>query len=135
MLRAKKAPAECDLDMAPMIDMVFLLLIFFMCSATMQNLSVAKEIVLPEVKNPKKREDEKINCVINVLSENTCQINGRNLNLKEFSEELGRFVAENPKGGVILRLDKKASCKVTKDFVKRCAEKGVCDIVISVYEA
>ena len=44
MLRQRKKKAECELDMAPMIDMVFLLLIFFMCSATMQNLSTPEDI-------------------------------------------------------------------------------------------
>lgn len=35
-VRKKKKPAEADLDITPMIDVTFLLLIFFMVTSTMQ---------------------------------------------------------------------------------------------------
>ena len=134
MLRQKKKKAECELDMAPMIDMVFLLLIFFMCSATMQNLSTPEELELPEVKNFGKREGEEAFCALTILSDESCLINGRKVDVEEAKKELETFARATPKGTVLLRIDRRAKSAVTKRFVKLCGEAGLAKIIFSVCE-
>jgi biopolymer transport protein ExbD len=134
VLRQKKKKAECELDMAPMIDMVFLLLIFFMCSATMQNLSTPEELELPEVKNFGKREGEEAFCALTILSDESCLINGRKVDFEEAKKELENFAKTTPKGTVLLRIDRRSKSAVTKRFVKLCGEAGLAKIIFSVYE-
>ena len=45
-LKRRQNP-EPDVDMTPMIDMVFLLLVFFMCAASMSKVDFIPEIALP----------------------------------------------------------------------------------------
>lgn len=134
MRRQKKRKAECELDMAPMIDMVFLLLIFFMCSATMQNLSTPEELELPEVKNFGKREGEEAFCALTILADESCLVNGRKIGLEEAKKELEAFAKTAPKGTVLLRIDRRAKSAATKRFVKLCGEAGLAKIIFSVYE-
>ena len=134
MLRQKKKKAVCELDMAPMIEMVFLLLIFFMCSATMQNLSTPEELELPEVKNFGKREGEEAFCALTILSDESCLINGRKVDVEEAKKELETFAKTTPKGTVLLRIDRRSKSVVTKRFVKLCGEAGLAKIIFSVYE-
>ena len=74
MRQLRKKKAECELDMAPMIDMVFLLLIFFMCSATMQNLNTPEELELVTLivyeKVPQKEAAERLGIVQGTVSKN-----------------------------------------------------------------
>ena len=134
MRQLRKKKAECELDMAPMIDMVFLLLIFFMCSATMQNLSTPEELELPEVKNFGKREGEEAFCALTILRDESCLVNGRKVEIEEAKFELEAFVKTTPKGTVLLRIDRRSKSQVTKKFVKLCAEAGLAKIIFSVYE-
>jgi biopolymer transport protein ExbD len=134
MRLARTRKAECELDMAPMIDMVFLLLIFFMCSATMQNLSTPEELELPEVRNFGKREGEEGFCALTILSDETCLINGRKSAPEDAKKEMEAFARATPKGTVLLRIDRRAKSRTTKRFVKLCAEAGLPKIIFSVYE-
>ena len=47
MKTRKREPLEMGVDMTPMIDCVFLLLIFFMCASTMSRVDFTPEVSLP----------------------------------------------------------------------------------------
>jgi len=57
---------ECQLDMSPMIDMVFLLLIFFIVNATAIIVKTDPEVEPPVAKNSKPQEVKEGRIVVNV---------------------------------------------------------------------
>jgi biopolymer transport protein ExbD len=70
-LRLAQGGAGDDLkvDMSPMIDMVFLLLIFFLVNATMKVVKMDKKVVIPIASTSKRQETKAGRIVINVYSE------------------------------------------------------------------
>ena len=65
-LRATEEP-EANVDMTPMIDCVFLLLIFFMVSATMSKVDQTPEVKLPVAPKAAIPEDLRGRGVVNIV--------------------------------------------------------------------
>lgn len=70
-LRATQAGdgEELKVDMSPMIDMVFLLLIFFIVNASIVIVKMDKKVEIPIAEHAKKQEKKKGRIVINVYGE------------------------------------------------------------------
>jgi len=67
MKMKRKQDLEMDVDMTPMIDCVFLLLIFFMCVASMSKVDMTPELELPVAPKAAVPEDLRARGVINIL--------------------------------------------------------------------
>lgn len=70
-LRAAQSEGEDDtkVDMSPMIDMVFLLLIFFLVNATLIIVEMDKRVTVPIAKFSTKQEQKQGRIVVNVYSD------------------------------------------------------------------
>lgn len=70
-LRAAQEEQEDDtqVDMSPMIDMVFLLLIFFIVNATLIIVEMDKDVQVPFAKNSNRQNDKMGRIVINVYND------------------------------------------------------------------
>ena len=68
---ASSTEDECKLDMSPMIDMVFLLLIFFIVNATAIIVKTDPEVKPPIAKNAKLQENKEGRIVVNVRNDGT----------------------------------------------------------------
>ncbi len=62
---------ECKLDMSPMIDMVFLLLIFFIVNATAIIVKTDPEVKPPIAANAKAQKEKEGRIVVNVRNDGT----------------------------------------------------------------
>ena len=63
----KQKDVEMGVDMTPMIDCVFLLLIFFMCAATMSRVDLTPDVLLPVAPKAASPEDLRGRGGINIL--------------------------------------------------------------------
>ena len=125
---------EATFQMAPMIDMVFLLLVFFMCASHMaqqQNL----KLEIPEARKavvPKERPDRWIVNVDkdgnvyegNILLGNDVETLAANVKVK---------MQQNPKLRIYLRADKDSPHKNVKKVIHEMAKVGVSDFIFGVY--
>ena len=68
---ASGAEDECKLDMSPMIDMVFLLLIFFIVNATAIIVKTDPDVKPPIAKNAQLQENKEGRIVVNVRNDGT----------------------------------------------------------------
>lgn len=87
-MKYKLNKSELDLNLAPMIDVVFLLLIFFIVASTLNIREVKTTINLPDTETVEKRRETEIAIVITeegkiYLGEKEVSIN----NLRNFLEE------------------------------------------------
>lgn len=133
--------AECALDMSPMIDMVFLLLIFFIVNATAIIVKTDPKIKPPIAKSSKRQEDGNGRIVINIREDGTYTAEDYNVILageddiadlvkvqKERNDSLGRT------SKLHLRGDKNAVFKYSRAAVRGAARSKVDQVVFGVFE-
>jgi biopolymer transport protein ExbD len=142
-LKASRTPEDeqAKLDMSPMIDMVFLLLIFFIVNATAIIVKTDPDVVPPVAKNSKRQEDGRGRIVINVRQDGT--FTGENFNVILADEKDIVDLVKREKDKIIplgivpklhLRGDQEAVFKYSRTAIRAAAEAGVDQVVFAVYE-
>ncbi len=112
MSRRKKNKVEveekADIDLTPMLDVVFIMLIFFIVTA-----SFVKEVgigvnIPPENDNPPP-PDAPQNIPVEVSATDEIWMEGRRVDVRAVRANIDDLSAENPKASVIIKADGKAS--------------------------
>ncbi len=137
---------EPKIDMTPMIDCVFLLLIFFMCAATMTKVDKTAEVSLPVASNAAEQKDPSNRGTVNVLPAGMPAKDGQVASeSKPFvvygtlmsDDELQRVIEKQLKTQPDLRLYVRADRHVNFGLVRRamaaCANAGVQDVIFGAY--
>tara|TARA_B100000315_G_scaffold88389_1_gene81191 strand:- start:19045 stop:19446 length:402 start_codon:yes stop_codon:yes gene_type:complete len=107
MLFRKEGEEDFSLDLTPMIDVVFLLLIFFMVSTSFIDFSRRMDISLPEAKAAVTADKLK-NYVIEIGLNKKIFLNGTEVGFKALEERLkGKEEGLEMKKAVVIRADEK----------------------------
>jgi biopolymer transport protein ExbD len=102
---ARKKSEEAGVDITPLLDVVFQLLLFFILTSAL--VQPAIELDIPE--SDQNSEALEADLVISVDREGRVFINDRIVSLEEIAASLWSFTAQNSNGNVILRVDNLAS--------------------------
>ena len=135
MKRRKKIREHAEIDMAPLIDMVFLLLIFFMCSATLSEIEYTPDVFLPVAPRAKIPENLQDRGVINILPNGKYMIASKIVSEKEMLRIMKKRKKENPKLKLYLRANKEVPFEKVKAVLKICAEAGINDIIFASFQS
>lgn len=128
------------MDMSPMIDMVFLLLIFFIVNATAIIVKTDPEVKPPIAKNARPQEDGSGRIVVNVREDGTFTAESFDVILPdedaitdyvETEKDKHLALAETPK--LHLRGDKDAVFKFSRTAIRAAAAAGVNEVVFAVF--
>lgn len=129
-----------DINMAPMIDMVFLLLIFFMVAShltkldrTPVELPVADESTVSEVAPGRQmitirsqdRSGEKVDVLMNLKA----------IQVEDITPYVRNLLAGNSRTEIYLRADRYAKHKHVKEVMAACAAGGVANVVFATFES
>jgi biopolymer transport protein ExbD len=132
---------EAKVDMSPMIDMVFLLLIFFIVNATAIIVKTDPDVLPPVAKNSKAQEDGRGRIVINVRQDGTFTAEDFNVILADDKDIVDLVKNEKEKIislGIVpklhLRGDQDAVFKYSRTAIRAAAEAGVDQVVFAVYQ-
>lgn len=132
---------EAKIDMSPMIDMVFLLLIFFIVNATAIIVQTDPDVLPPVAKNSIRQEDGRGRIVINVRQDGTYTAEDFNVILPDDRAiyDLVKKEKEKIQGlGVVpklhLRGDQDAIFKYSRTAIRAAAQAGVDQVVFAVYQ-
>ena len=138
---------EANVDMTPMIDCVFQLLIFFMVCATMSKVDQTPEVVLPIAPKAAVPENPVGRGVVNIVPLGTPVGEGATSEDKPFiiygqvTDEPGLVTAiterrkTEPNLRVYMRVDKNAEFKIVKRAIRACANAGVFDIIFGAFQS
>lgn len=133
MTRRRQRPLEeVSFQITPMIDMTFLLLIFFMVTQkiTEQELNVPVELPVALSAVPPERTERD---VINIDGEGNYYIGDRMASREEVLAHLRVKFEDFPPLQIYLRADKDTPTKKIREFVEMATEVGAIDLIFGVY--
>lgn len=116
------------IDLTPMLDVVFIMLIFFIVTATFIK-EPGVEIDRPDA-NTARVKNAKILVAIN--SENKVWIDKNEIDPQFVKDQIELMLAENPKSPVIIQADAKSNIKTLNDVAQAARQLGVTDVSIAV---
>jgi biopolymer transport protein ExbD len=133
MTRRRQRPLdEVSFQITPMIDMTFLLLIFFMVTQkiTEQELNVPVELPVALSAVPPERTERD---VINIDGEGNYYIGDTAASQEEVLAHLRIKFEDFPPLQIYLRADKDTPTKKIREFVEMATEVGAIDLIFGVY--
>jgi len=133
-LRRKPETPE-DFQMAPMIDMVFLLLVFFMCVSTLANAERAVELDLPESYEAKVPEDLSGRGLISVEADGTIHLGPEIIAPGHLVDRLRERMGGAPAMRFQVRADRATPYRHIEEVLRACAEAGASDVIYATFEA
>lgn len=94
---------QANLELTSLIDVVFLLLIFFMISTTFAKIVTKLDIQLPKARAvvPQDKEDT----VIEIAADERLALNGKIVTIDELDEKLSEIGRKNPDQIVVIKAD------------------------------
>jgi len=138
-LDAKELSEEVEIDMSPMIDMVFLLLIFFIVAS--QVVSDKPPVEVPTAESAAIAGDQEDRFMISI-SKSEDPLNKYYLPFDAHNpvpwEQLVMAVQDavnaNPDVRIVVRADNQVPFKETEKLMKACAEAGAYNMIFSAFE-
>lgn len=121
--------------MAPMIDMVFLLLVFFMCVSTLAQADKSVKLDLPKSHESKVPEDLSDRGTVSVNEEGEIFVGMEPVNLAGLKAKISASLQKNPELRIWVRADEGTSYGKVKPVLKACAEAGAYEIIYATHQA
>lgn len=120
-----------------MVDIVFLLLIFFIVASQMKEMEVEKEVSLPIADaSLTKKVDGTQEILINVLPDNRIKVAGNYINATELSKELV-LIAEKDESilkKIVIRGDQKSYYGRIMRIMAACAEANIWNVSFAAFQ-
>ncbi len=122
-------------NMTPMIDVVFLLIIFFLVSSHLAKQESQLPLPLPTAQSGDKSiEEDAPRVTINVLADGTLMLSGRHVPQTELTQRLTDRLHDAGAGlQVRIRGDRNAPYRFVEPIMLACARAGIWDVSFSVY--
>ena len=122
-----------DINMTPMIDVTFLLIIFFLVSSHLAQQEVQMELELPSAETGSRSDDQTRRVVVNVLPQGTILTGGKRVDpgeLQRIIEFERQRVGENLE--VRIRADRHVPYRVVEPIMIAAARAGVWRVTFAV---
>jgi len=122
---------EGNIDITPMLDVVFIMLIFFIVTATFIKESGTK------VDKPRAftaSVQDKASILIAIDAEDKVWVDRQSIDVRGLRAIIERLHAENPKGSIVIQADKASRNEVLVDVLDAATRAGVQNVAISTLE-
>jgi biopolymer transport protein ExbD len=111
--RGVKPPEGAEIDLTPMLDVVFILLIFFIVTSTFAREEAIGLEPPPPPSPPDQQDQQQVPAILIYVDEsNLITINGRLADVSSVRANIERVIAETPNSSVIIQADPKAKSGV-----------------------
>ncbi|OUS06436.1 biopolymer transporter ExbD [Gammaproteobacteria bacterium 42_54_T18] len=119
---------ESNIDITPMIDVVFIMLIFFIVTASFVKES-GIDVNRPEASTAVTKE--RANILIAISANDEIWIDKRRIDARSIRAVIERMHAQNPQGSVVIQADKRSTNDKLVKVMDAAREAGVYNIAIA----
>ena len=129
-LSTQRSQDNEEIDLTPMLDVVFIMLIFFIVTATF-----VKEIGL-DVNSPDKNQNikdaDKKSIVVRITNRDRIMIRGRDIDFRAVRANIERLHAENPDAPVVVQPHPDSTTEVMIHVMDSARQAGVYNVSLSL---
>jgi len=129
--RKRAEPDRSGFQLAPMIDIVFLLLIFFIVTWNFARYETELDIKVPTAKEGQDRRRAVGEIILNVRQDGTVVLNRRTLQMEELEGVLLEIAELYPDQAVILRGDEGVPYKYIVDVLDVCRSADIWNVAFA----
>ena len=121
---------ESEINMAPLIDMIFILLIFFLVTTSFSEES-GVEIKKPKPAPARPDAKKKTNVTVEIGHDNRIFIDGRVYDVRTVRAYMEQFLLDAPKGTVVIATDKDSAIGRVIQVMDQCKLAGVKNVSVA----
>ncbi|GHT00799.1 biopolymer transporter ExbD [Planctomycetales bacterium] len=125
MRALSQADESFDIPLTPLIDVVFLLLIFFLVVTNFSRPEIDQTVTLPAAGNGAKTELTSSTIVLNLRRDETLVVNGRVVALAELPRQLAEWREKFPQGRAVMRGDADTNYAQVMSVLSVCRAAGI----------
>ena len=119
---------ELDINMTPLIDMVFILLIFFIVTTSFVR-ETGVDVDRPEASTATSRENAAL--LLGIGADGRVFLEGEELDIRNVKARMERFLADEPSGSVVIIADKTCPTGITVTVLDSCRMAGVKNVSVA----
>ena len=119
---------SAEIDLTPMLDVVFIMLIFFIVTASFIK-EAGIEVNRPEAST--QEQVENVNILIAISPTNEIWIDKRRVDKRSVRSVVERMHAENPKGAVVIQADNASNTETVTSVIDSSRAAGVYDVSLA----
>ena len=127
--RPPKAEGALAIDLTPMLDVVMIMLIFFIVAGSFVR-EVAIEMERKQTSSAQSSEPSE-NITVQISANDDIWIKGRRIDERAVRANISRLRAENPKASVIVKAHNKSTIEAVASVVDSSREAGIYNVSLS----
>ena len=134
--RSNRSTTEesADIDMTPMLDIVFIMLIFFIVTTSFVKESGIEVNRPPTLKQSTSKKQD-ANIIVAIKPNGAIYIDKKIVDIRVVRNEVTRLHAENPLGAVVITADKESKTKVLTQVMDQIRLAGVTKTAIATMDS
>ncbi len=119
---------DSELDLTPMLDVVFIMLIFFIVTTSFVK-AAGIDINTPIAESTEQKENTTI--MVAISSDGEVWIDKRQVEVRTVRSIISRMHQENPEGAVMIQSDKQATTEVLLSVMDQIRLAGISNIAVA----
>ncbi len=120
---------EGEIDLTPMLDVVFIMLIFFIVTATFVK-EIGLDVNSPD-KNQNVKDADRQSIVVQITNRDRIRIRGRDVDVRAVRANIERLHAENPEAPVVVQPHPDSSTNTMIQVMDSARQAGVYNVSIA----
>ena len=126
--RGARADEDSDINLTPMLDVVFIMLIFFIVTATFIK-QAGIEILRPEALTATQKPT--VSVLVAISPNGDIWIDKKRVDVGAVRAHIERIHAENPKGGLVVQSDRQAKSEKLLAVLEAARAAGITEVAIA----
>jgi biopolymer transport protein ExbD len=126
--RGARPDEDSDINLTPMLDVVFIMLIFFIVTATFIK-QAGIEVMRPEALTATRKPT--VSVLVAISPNGDIWIDKKRVDASSVRAHIERIHAENPKGGLVVQSDRKAKSEKLLGVLEAARAAGITEVAIA----